>query len=229
MTERYRLLVNMLTFVFLLVGLPNCSYAKEGGHQPFSPEKLEYLIKKFESADRSAWQMPEAVIEHLRIKSGDTVADIGSGTGYFTHLFSRAAGNSGKVYAIDVDPGFIKHLQERFSEDRWKNVAVKKVPYDDPRLPGKSCDLIFFSDSWHHISGRPHYLTRVYRALKDSGRLVIVDYRYWQLPDTPPLDHRIPRDQVIKEVTENGFRLHGEFFFLPRQYFLVFKKVMLPQ
>jgi len=245
MSSKNKLLIDSLVFILVLMLVPSCTFAQKskGGlaklkpiglvhgkpQKPISPKKLKYLIKVFESDERINWQMPKEIIETLWVKEGYTVADIGAGSGYFTQFFTKSVGKSGKVYATDVDQGFIDFLNKRVKNEEWKNVSVQKTPYGDPELPPKSCDIIFFSDTWHHLSNRPQYLGKLYKALKDDGRLVIVDFRYYQLPRTPPLDHRIPRKQVVKVVRENGFKLHGEFFFLPRQYFLVFKKVILPQ
>jgi len=238
-----KLTVNILAISMVLAGFPSCTFASSSQKSQkrkiitlvhgkpqavIPPKKLSFMIKKFEDKKRHTWQMPEQIVQTLGVKSGYTVADIGAGTGYFTGYFAKAAGAGGRVYAVDVDPGFIDFLNKRAAKDGWKNVTVQKAPYDNPELPDKSCDIIFFSDSWHHLSNRPQYIGKLYKALKKNGRLVIVDYRYFQLPNTPPLDHRIPRAQVVKVVRENGFKLHGEFFFLPRQYFLIFKKVILP-
>jgi len=62
-------------------------------------------IKKwaYEGFNRDEWQKPEEVIKALSIQPGDHVADLGSGSGYFTFRLADAVGPTGKVYAVDID------------------------------------------------------------------------------------------------------------------------------
>src|SRR4030095_12939357 len=59
----------------------------------------------YEGWGRDRWQQPDGVIEALRLRPGDRVADLGSGGGYFTFRLAKAVGPTGHVYAVDVDEG----------------------------------------------------------------------------------------------------------------------------
>ena len=74
--------------------------------------------------NRDAWQYPDQAIEALRIQPGDTVADLGSGGGYFTFRLADAVGPDGKVYAVDVDAGMIEFLEQKAQEDGYRNVQT---------------------------------------------------------------------------------------------------------
>ena len=194
-----------------------------------TPEKAALLIKKWESPKRMKWQMPDRIVDELGIKPGQTVADLGSGGGIFTVRFSKAVGEKGLVYAVDVEELYLKHVEKRIKDGKLTNVELIHAQYDDPLLSKNSLDIIFLCDSWHHIKGRDGYIWRLYQALKPGGRLVVIEFRYQQ-PEIKlvDLEHRIPRSQTLKLAQEGGFKLHGEYFFLPRQYFLIFKKVIFP-
>ena len=73
-------------------------------HQHHPPESTGAYINALEDPGRDEWQKPEAVLAHLALKPGETVADIGAGSGYFTVRLARAVGPGGKVYAVDIDP-----------------------------------------------------------------------------------------------------------------------------
>jgi precorrin-6B methylase 2 len=194
-----------------------------------TPEKAAFFLKKWESPKRDKWQMPDKIVEELGIKPGWNIADIGSGGGYFTVRFSRAVGTEGKVYAVDVEKLYLEYMAKRIEEKNISNVELVHAKYDDPLLARNSLDMIFICNAWHHIKSREGYIWKLYRALKPDGRLVVVEFRYQQ-PQIKRvnLDHRIPRNQTLKLAREGGFKLHGEYFFLPRQYLLILKKVLFP-
>src|SRR5687768_12128528 len=56
----------------------------------------------FDRPERDAEEQPDRLIEALAISKGATIADIGSGTGYFTWRLAEKVGPSGKVIAVDV-------------------------------------------------------------------------------------------------------------------------------
>jgi ubiquinone/menaquinone biosynthesis C-methylase UbiE len=200
------------------------------GPKGLTPEKAAWFIKKWESPKRDKWQLPDKIIEELGIKQGQIIADIGSGGGYFTVRFSKVVGEKGKVYAVDVEKLYLEHIYKRIKEENISNMELVHAELNNPLLPKEFVDLIFLCNAWHHVKGRDGYIWKIYQALKPEGKMVVIEFRYQQ-PEIKlvNLDHRIPRNQTLKLAQEGGFKLHGEYFFLPRQYFLIFKKVLFPQ
>ncbi len=188
------------------------------GHKVFNPLYLFYL----ESPKRDQWQMPEQVLNALRVSKGQVVADIGAGGGYFTEKFSRRVGASGHVYATDVQDVMIRKLKQRVARRVLTNVTVVRGEFDDPKLPDGSCDLVFFSSVYKEISNRGAHLKRVRQALKKNGLIAILEYRVDTNAPGPPRKYRLPEQQVVTDLQAAGFRLVERFDFLPREYFLVF-------
>ena len=89
----------------------------------------------YEGTDRNAWQLPERVIQSLGIQPGDHVADLGSGSGYFTGRLAQAVGPAGKVYAVDVDEEMNQYVAKRVKEEGHSNVDIILAEFDDPHLP----------------------------------------------------------------------------------------------
>jgi ubiquinone/menaquinone biosynthesis C-methylase UbiE len=172
---------------------------------------------------RDVWQKPHEVVAALALADGDVVADIGSGTGYFAMRFARHVGRGGKVYAVDISPEMVRHLEQRVREAGLDNVASVLAGPHDPLLPQGGVDAIFVCDTWHHVEERPVYLAKLRAALKPDGRLVIVDFHERDLPVGPPRSMKLSRDEVVQEIRQAGFRLAQEHTFLPYQYFLVFE------
>jgi ubiquinone/menaquinone biosynthesis C-methylase UbiE len=116
----------------------------------------------------------------------------------------------------------ILHINRRIRELNVRNVVSVLSDPDDPLLPDHSIDRFFFSESWHHIEKQTKYLALMKRMLKPEGEVVMIDFQKKALPVGPPLQMKIAREDLIKQMESHGFRLTKEYKFLPYQYFLVF-------
>jgi SAM-dependent methyltransferase len=182
----------------------------------------EAYIAVLEDPERDAWQRPDQVLGALAIREGQTVADIGAGSGYFALRLARQVGPAGRLHAVDISPDMLRHLETRAREAGLTNVDPILARPDDPLLPAGSVDLVFICDAWHHIEDRVRYLATLKRALKPGARVAIVDFYERELPVGPPPSMKLSRDQVVGEFAAAGFRVVEEHRFLPYQYFVVF-------
>ena len=171
---------------------------------------------------RDEYSRPEEVVRALAFREGEVVADIGSGTGYFTLRFARAVGESGMVFAVDVSPDMVRHLNRRLRDEGVRNVVTVLADPDDPLLPDASVDRFVVVNTWHHIEDRPAYLEKLKRMLRPGGQIVHIDFQKSDAPVGPPTSEKIARGDLVKEMEAAGFRLSAEHDFLPYQYFLVF-------
>jgi ubiquinone/menaquinone biosynthesis C-methylase UbiE len=179
-------------------------------------------IAMLEDPGRDAYQKPDEVVRALALAPGAAVADIGAGSGYFAVRLAKAVGDTGRVYAVDISPDMVVHLNRRLRDAGIPNVQTVLSAPDDPLLPDASVDLVFICDTWHHIDERPKYLALLKRVLRPAGRIAIVDFQKRPLSFGPPLEMKIAREEVVGELQDAGFRLTKEHTFLPHQYFLVF-------
>jgi arsenite methyltransferase len=175
----------------------------------------------YEGFNRDQWQQRDRVIQSLQIRPGDRVADIGSGSGYFVFALAQAVGPEGKVYAVDVDAAMNDRVAERAKKERTVNVEVILAKPDDPRLPSAGVDLIFSSNTYHHIDNRIGYLTNLRKYLRPNGRIAIVEFdrRGWL---QGMWKHYTPSEFIKREMEQAGYSLQQEFNFLDRQSFLIF-------
>jgi ubiquinone/menaquinone biosynthesis C-methylase UbiE len=180
-------------------------------------------IAMLEDPARDAYQKPEAVVGALGLRPGEAVADIGSGSGYFTLRLAGPVGPEGRVYAVDVDPNMVRHLNRRLRDAGIDTVRSILAEPDDPLLADASVDRFFVCDTWHHIEDQAKYLALMKKMLRAGGEVVMIDFKKEATPMGPPLDMRIAKDQLVKQMREAGFSLSAEHAFLPYQYFLVFR------
>jgi arsenite methyltransferase len=179
-------------------------------------------IGALEDPKRDLYQKPHEVIHALAIRPGEVIADIGAGSGYFTFHLARHVGDKGKVYAVDVSPDMVRHINRRIRDTKVTNVVSILADPDDPLLPDQSVNRFFICDVWHHIDNQTQYLSLMKKMLKPGGEIVMIDFHKRDLPVGPPMQMRIAREDVIKQMGLNGFKLTKEHTSLPYQYFLVF-------
>jgi predicted methyltransferase len=213
----------LASLVLLFIGSACAPHDQRHHHR--LPNVTEYL-DRLDRPDRDVDQKPEEVVQALGLKPGMAVADLGSGSGYFTRRFIQAVAPGGTVYAIDVEPKALEYIRTHLSPEEKTTSAVAFIHADpdNPKLAPSSVDLLFLCNTYHHIENRIPYFSQAAHAIRAGGRLAIIDfYADHRSGDLGfPKDHLIAREQVIAELTRAGYRLAREHTFLPRQYFLEF-------
>jgi ubiquinone/menaquinone biosynthesis C-methylase UbiE len=179
-------------------------------------------IASLDDPARDAYQKPDEVLKALALRPGEVVADIGAGSGYFALRFARAVGETGRVYAVDVSPDMVRHLNRRLRDAGVRNVVTVLSEAGDPLLPDASVDRFVIVNTWHHVEDQAKYLGLLRRMLKPGGQVVHIDFHKRDLPVGPPVGTKIAREDLVKQMEAAGFRLAAEHAFLPYQYFLVF-------
>ena len=189
-------------------------------HQLHSDPKS--YIGALEDPQRDAYQKPHEVLTALKIKPDEVIADIGAGSGYFSFRLAHFVGDKGKIYAVDVSPDMVRHVNRRIRDTKTTNVVTVLADNDDPLLPDQSVNRFFLCDVWHHVENQTKYLSLMKKMLKPGGEIVMIDFHKKELPIGPPMQMKIAREDLIKQMDSNGFKKINEHTFLPYQYFLVF-------
>lgn len=174
----------------------------------------------FEESDRDKKLQIQRVMDVLGIHSGSNVADIGAGSGWFTVRAASRVGDSGTVYAVDINPDSIKYINDRIRKEGLHYVrTILSVP-DDPRLPENSIDAVLILKTYHEIANPVLLLQNLRKSLRSGARIGIIDR------NGNGEDHGIQKDVVIKEAAQAGYRLGDQYDFVKTDrvdYFLVFE------
>jgi ubiquinone/menaquinone biosynthesis C-methylase UbiE len=138
---------------------------------------VDAFVKRFESESREVYAKQKEILDVCALKPGMSVADIGAGTGLYAFPFAEKVGPKGTVYAVDISPAFLKHLEK---EAKTRGVAdvVKPIKggHDTTNLPADSVDLVFICDAYHHFEKPEPMLASIHQALRPGGRVVLLDF-----------------------------------------------------
>ena len=136
----------------------------------------------------------------MRIAPGETVADIGAGSGYYVFRLSPRVGSQGRILAQDITPDYLADLERRVAESGLSNVTVVRGEAHDPRLPPGSVDAAVLVHMYHEIAQPFGLLWNLAAAMKPGGRVGIVD------ADAIPSRHGTPPKLLRCELAAVGYR-----------------------
>jgi ubiquinone/menaquinone biosynthesis C-methylase UbiE len=209
----------VLSLVWLL---PAAGYAqvRPSPSRLFAPEDLSLL----DSHDRETWQKPDLIMDALGIADGAIVADLGSGSGWFTVRLARRVGPNGFVYAVDMQQPMIEATERRVEREGFKNVRAILGRPDDPLLPDGSLDAVMIVDTYRDMKRPVALLQNLTRALKPQGRIGIIDYKKVDGGPGPSLRERVDPSTVERDVRTAGLRVIRRETFLPYQFLLIVGK-----
>ena len=146
-------------------------------------------------------------------KPGTVVADIGAGDGTYSLAALPYIGDSGKVFATEIDKEKLETMRAQVKKRNLQNVSVIESAETDTNLPSACCDAIFLRRVYHHLTKPAEFDVNLVRSLKPGGRLAILDF-----PPRPGLEpvegvpsnrggHGIPQKIVVEELTAAGLQV----------------------
>ena len=177
-----------------------------------------------ERPTREQEERTDLLLPALRLKTGDAVADIGCGSGYYTRRLAKAVGTNGIVFAVDIQPEMLDILTNKLTAEKIFNVKPALGTITDPKLPPASVDLILMVDVYHEFDFPFEMVEAICRALKTNGRIAFVEFRA-EDPDVPiKAVHKMSEAQVRKEMSVFPLEWVETSKVLPQQHIIVFRK-----
>lgn len=217
----------MLTALTMPSAYPQDNSVKPGINDTFRDPDPQEFIGRFEVESREIFARRKEIAAACNLQPGQTVADIGAGTGLFTRMFADNVGKEGRVIAVDIAQNFLDHIQKTTREAGQRNVETVLSKADSTELPPDSVDVAFICDTYHHFEFPQKTMTSLHRALKPGGRVILVDFHRVQGTSTDwVLNHvRAGQDVFEAEIVQAGFKkVHEEVELLKENYFVVFEK-----
>jgi ubiquinone/menaquinone biosynthesis C-methylase UbiE len=178
-------------------------------------------IDWLERSNREDEENTSTLINNMKIKSTDIIADIGAGSGY--HVFKMAATNKdGFVYAVDIQDEMLSAINYRINEEGFHNVKTIKGNIQSANLPSNSVDKVLLVDVYHEFEFPAEMVVSIKKALKPTGKIYLIEYRGED--DWVPIKkvHKMTEAQCVKEMEAAGFRLEKNISNLPWQHCIIF-------
>ncbi len=172
--------------------------------------------------EREREEAPKKAIAALGIRPGQTVADIGAGSGYYTVLLADAVGPKGRVYATDIQPEMIELLKKRIGPSRDGAIEIVLGTATESRLPDGAIDLALMVDVYHELAAPQVFLRSVKRALRPDGRLILIEFRKESAWVPIREEHKMSVQEARTELEAEGYALERVIDVLPWQHILVF-------
>ena len=173
--------------------------------------------------ERDLEELPNRLFRVLNLNPSTVVADIGSGTGFFTFRLASLVPH-GRVYAVEVQQALVDTIQVRSSRNGFSNVTPILGTVESPNLPSNRVDLALIVSSYHEFSYPKEMIESIFASLKSGARLVIVVYRLEDETVGIPEAHRMSEAQIRVEIEAAGFEFRGREDVLPQQHVLIFRR-----
>ena len=174
-------------------------------------------------ANRDAEQQPEHVLDVLGVHEGQSVADVGCGSGYFTVHLAKRVGPKGRVHATDLQQEMLDLLAKKVASEKLGNVTPTLTTPDDAKLPAGALDVILLVDVYHELPNPPVTLGQFKRALGPKGVLALVEYRAEDPKVAIKPEHKTTLGQLKKELTANHWSFVASDESLPQQRIVTFR------
>jgi ubiquinone/menaquinone biosynthesis C-methylase UbiE len=160
------------------------------------------------------------ILQEVSLTDGMHVGDFGSGSGYFTIEAARAVGESGRVYAVDVQEGPLEAVTAKAQSLGLENVVPVRADLEKlggTNIPSEALDVVLLANVLFQSQAKDKIIQEAHRALKQGGRLLIIDWAKGAggpLPD----EHRSEPGAMKELVTGQQFTFDkdveaGPFFF----------------
>jgi len=181
-----------------------------------------FFLKMLNREASSVRSKADEILRHLHLHEGETIADIGSGGGYFTFAFARIAGKAGRVYAVDVRKNYLDFIKRRSEKEGFDNITFLLAKEGMADLPEAGLDLIFARNVFHHLPGRQNYFRNLQKYLKPDGKVAIIEHKRKGVGFVSLFGHHTAREVIERDMEMAGYSLMESSDFLPDQTFTVF-------
>jgi ubiquinone/menaquinone biosynthesis C-methylase UbiE len=172
---------------------------------PQSVPSGKIQVEGWEKAINERQPIPK-VLAAMGAEPGLSIGEIGAGTGRVTVWLADAVGPAGRIYANDIDAASLELLKARCKREKLFNVQTIIGTMVDPKFPVGALDVAFMTNTYHHLEKPLELVRHIRPALKENGRLVIVERDQERCPADERGEATSPAD-FVKQMDQAGFEV----------------------
>ena len=123
---------------------------------------------------------PELIINEFGLREGMSVADFGSGAGYFTIIIAERVGKEGRVYALDIMETALDSVRAKAKASELENIETIRTNLEvlgSSGLFDQSQDIVLLANILFQSDKKTEIVREAKRVLNDGGSLIIIDWR----------------------------------------------------
>lgn len=157
---------------------------------------------------------PQRIATFFGIREGMKIADFGCGSGHFTILMAKIAGEGGLVTAIDIMDTALDTVRAKAKSEGLKNIATIRSNLEVANSSGLatgSQDIVLLANVLFQSNKKEEIIREASRILKSSGGMVIISWKKGAGGFGPPDELRVDPETVKKLAEKSGFKLVNEF------------------
>ncbi len=176
---------------------------------------------------RTKFLDPEAVLFQSGVKRGATVVDLGAGSGYFAVAAANAVSDSGQVFVVDVLESSLEHVTVQGRLQNCQNIKTIRHDLETgeiKQIPSGCADLVIAANLMHQIHNPQIIMTEIYRILKTSGKLLVIDWNGRPTSIGPKAVERISEDKVKSAALGSHLKFESNFETDQFHFGLLFQK-----
>jgi ubiquinone/menaquinone biosynthesis C-methylase UbiE len=159
------------------------------------------FIERLEGPERSALIPRDVIIPRMHLTESDTLADLGSGIGYFSLPIAKLVKS---VISVDLEPKMHEVLSSRMRAEGTNNIDMLRASITDLPIAGGSVDRVLAAFVYHEVDNPKGLMSEAFRVLRKDGVLTIIDFQKRETVIGPPMSERKTPEQVIRSAPK-GF------------------------
>jgi ubiquinone/menaquinone biosynthesis C-methylase UbiE len=170
---------------------------------------------------------PNEAVNSFELEPGMTVADFGSGSGFYAAAMARKVGEKGKVYAFDIQRASLDIVRSKAKLFHLLNVEALRADLDkagSTQLKEETVDFVLISNALFQSHDKKSFIAEAKRILKTKGRVAVIEWEKLPSKFGPPLQERISQEEALRLFEEAGFSRRKEFYAGEYHYGLLFEK-----
>lgn len=170
---------------------------------------------------------PQKILAQIELEPGTVAADFGCGSGYFSVPLSKAVGEGGKVYCLDVLPSALETVESKKNSESLNNLFTKRANFEKDGGSGfedKSLDLAVVKDVLFQNKDHGTIIKEAFRTLKENGKLLLIEWEKGK-PGIGPSDNlRLDKKETLELCQQTGFKFIKEIEAGDFHFAFLFKK-----